>query len=141
MVACDFCMLILHDQSVAILFVEKDAAGFFMVINLKIMRVQLTSVSPVTFMIAKEGDIVTIQHRPPRLNEYREKIGAAAECYLVFKGKTKIGMIPKKFAQENKKFLVKKNCRIVKIDHEKAVLVVELAETIVLGENDEIKSS
>lgn len=38
------------------------------------MQVQLTSISSISFMIAKEGELVKIQHKAPRLNEYREKL-------------------------------------------------------------------
>ena len=105
------------------------------------MQVQLTSLSPVSYMIAKEGELVTIQHRPPRPNEYREKIGAAAECYLVFKGKTKIGMIPKKITVDHPEFLIKKSCRIVRIDQSNSVFVVELKENLVARGSDEIQST
>jgi hypothetical protein len=105
------------------------------------MRVQLASISPVSFMIAKEGELVSIQHRPPKLNEYREKIGPAAECYLVFKGKTKLGMIPKKIVKDHKELLVKKNCRIIKIDQANSIFIVELTEPLASQGNDEIKSA
>lgn len=105
------------------------------------MQVQLTSLSPVSYMIAKEGELLTIQHRPPRPNEYREKIGAAAECYLVFKGKTKLGMIPKKFTMDHPEFLTRKSCRIIKIDQSKSVFVVELKEILASRGSDEIQST
>ncbi len=59
------------------------------------IEVQLTSVSPVAFMLAKAGDLVSIRLKKPKKNEFRgNKIGAGVDSLLVFKGITKIGMIP-----------------------------------------------
>lgn len=92
------------------------------------MEVQLKSISPLSYMMVKEGERVTIQYRPPRPNEYREKIGPASECYLVFKGETKIGMIPKEIIISHKNLLKKRNCRVAKIDKSKSILTILLSE-------------
>jgi len=60
----------------------------------KIIIFQLKSVSPIVFSLAKEGDKVLLRRNKPKPNEYRDKIGPAVETILVFKGRTKIGMIP-----------------------------------------------
>ena len=92
------------------------------------MQVQLTSLSPLSFTLVKEGDLVRIRYKAPKLNEYREKIGPPVECYLIFKGETKLGMIPGAVARDFKKFLVKKSCRVVRVDAEKSIFLVELEE-------------
>ena len=61
------------------------------------MQVELTSTSPISFTAIKEGIKLRIKHVPKKINEYREKIGPATDCYLVFKGETKIGMVPSDF--------------------------------------------
>lgn len=105
------------------------------------MQVQLISISPISFMIAKEGGLVKIQHKAPRPNEYREKIGPASECYLVFKGQAKLGMIPKEIATHYKEFLIRKSCRITKIDQENKVFMVELTDNQASQGKNEIQSS
>lgn len=89
-------------------------------------HVQLKAVSPVAFMLAKEGDQALIRRNPPKPNEYRDKIGPAIESYLVFKGETKIGMIPHDFMNKLGDVTLKKMCRIAKMDRSLAVVVVEL---------------
>lgn len=60
--------------------------------------IPLSSVSPISFAMAKEGDTVTIKRKQAKKNEFRgHKIGAASDSYLVFKGITKIGMIPSEY--------------------------------------------
>ena len=58
------------------------------------MIIELTSLSPVSFMLAKVGDKVEIKVKKPNKNEFRGSIGTAVDVFLVFKGQTKIGMIP-----------------------------------------------
>lgn len=90
------------------------------------LQVQLTAVSPVAFMLAKEGDKALVKRSAPRANEYRDKIGPAAEAFLVFKGETKIGMIPRDFMSSHANVPLKKFCRIAKMDRRSDVVVVEL---------------
>ncbi len=88
------------------------------------LRVQLFSVSPISFSFAKPGDRARIEHKPPRKNEYREKIGPATDCYLVFKGQTKIGMIPKEFAEGNQDVLRKRVCYIEEMSLQESLVIV-----------------
>lgn len=90
------------------------------------MKIILTQVSPVSFMVASQGDWLRIKKTLPRLGEYRDKIGAPRECFLVFKGKTKIGMIPHDIIDEIHKDYVKERCQIVSIDKHKNIVVVEV---------------
>lgn len=63
--------------------------------TLRMDSIQLASVSPISFALAKEGDLVTIKRKQSKKNEFRgHKIGFSSDSYLVFKGITKIGMIP-----------------------------------------------
>jgi hypothetical protein len=93
------------------------------------MEVQLESVSPISFLIARIGELVRIQHKPAKVNEYREKIGPAVECYLVVKGQTKIGMIPSEVVRNHKELLRRKNCRISRIDQANSLIMVVIGET------------
>jgi len=78
--------------------------------------VDLTSISPIAFSLAKVGDAVEVKKKLPKTNEFRgEKIGAASVSYLIFKGITKIGMIPQDFVQAHGSIL-KKRGRISKLD-------------------------
>jgi hypothetical protein len=90
------------------------------------MEVSLIALSPMSFLAVKEGDNLKILHKPPRHYEFREKIGPAIEYYLVFKGQTKIGMIPSAFVNKNKNLLDKKSCKIVSIDKEKSSIVIDI---------------
>jgi len=64
------------------------------------MDIGLTSISPISFEIVKEGDVALIKIVKAKPNEYVEKFGPPRDCFLVFKGPTKIGMIPLKVATE-----------------------------------------
>ena len=65
------------------------------------MKVQLSSVSPISFLMIREGELLEIKRKPPNKNEFRGRLEAATESYLVFKSQTKIGMLPTKFVKEN----------------------------------------
>jgi hypothetical protein len=90
------------------------------------MEVGLTALSPMSFLAVKEGDSVKILHKPPRHNEYREKIGPAIEYYLVFRGQTKIGMIPSSFVNKNQSLMDKKVGRVVSMDKAKSSIVIDI---------------
>jgi hypothetical protein len=90
------------------------------------MEVKLMSVSPVSFMMAKEGDLLEIKQKVPRIGEFRGKIGAPSESFLIFKDKTKIGMIPQKILRQYGKSFIGKNCRVVKMDRNKSTIIVEI---------------
>ena len=86
-------------------------------------QVNLTSLSPLSFEVAKVGDLVTVRKKLPNKNEFRDKIGSATESFLVFKGETKIGMIPSKFSVENRPF-IKRTATVLASDKSKKTLVV-----------------
>ncbi len=90
------------------------------------MQVRLTAISPVAFMFAKEGDRALLKRSAPKPNEYRDKIGPAGEAFLVFKGETKIGMIPRDFMNQFSHVQIKKACRIVRMDQGQDMVIVEL---------------
>lgn len=94
--------------------------------NAETMQVRLAAISPVAFMFAKAGDKAHLKRSKPKPNEYRDKIGPAAEAYLVFKGETKIGMVPRDFLSQISHVQLKKTCRIVKMDQHLDLVVVEL---------------
>ena len=90
------------------------------------LLVELKVISPVAFSIAREGDKALIKHKPPKLNEYRDKIGPASESYLVFKGETKLGMIPHEYINKLGVVNLKKMCRIIRMDRDTDVILVEI---------------
>lgn len=94
------------------------------------MQVQLIAVSPVIFILARVGDVVTLKRMRPKLNEYREKIPAATtagESILVFKGETKIGVIPHDDWVKIKDLTVSKNCRITDMNKEKSTVLITVS--------------
>ena len=80
------------------------------------MDIELTSISPISFEIVRKGDIALIKIVKAKPNEYREKIGPAKDCFLVFKGPTKIGMIPFKVATEELQLISSRKCLISIVD-------------------------
>jgi hypothetical protein len=91
------------------------------------MEVQLSSISPLSFSILKQGDVVEVRKKHPRTNEFRgEKIGGGSVSFLIFKGITKIGMIPTDFVSEHGEAAIKRRCRIKSIDHEIGRISVEM---------------
>ena len=89
-------------------------------------QVELTAVSPVAYLLAKEGDRALIKRSAPRLNEYRDKIGPASEVFFVFKGETKLGMIPHDFMKKIEGFPVKNVCKVIKMDKNSDKLIVQI---------------
>ena len=90
------------------------------------MNVELTSISPVSFLLAKEGDLVVIRKKIPNLREFRGTLENARIVFLVFKGKTKVGMIPPVFLElHNIKDKLGRG-RIVKMDKEMKLIIVDL---------------
>lgn len=80
------------------------------------MDIELASLSPMSFEAVKEGDIALIKCVKAKTNEYREKIGPAKDCFLVFKGPTKVGMIPLKVATDDLQLTASRKCLISKVD-------------------------
>ena len=90
------------------------------------MKIVLTQTLPVSFMFAKKGDTLKIIRTFPRVGEYRDKIGTPTESYLAFKGKTKIGMIPKEIIATHGKECIKEFCKVEKIDKKNNIIIVEI---------------
>jgi len=63
------------------------------------MDVKLDSVSPLAFDLVRKGQPVRLQFKKSDKREYREKI-QARDCFLVFRGQMKIGIVPIKLSQE-----------------------------------------
>ena len=80
------------------------------------MDIELTSISPISFEVVRQGDIALIKIVKAKPNEYREKIGPPKDCFLVFKGPTKIGMIPLKVATEDLQLSSSRKCLISIVD-------------------------
>lgn len=92
----------------------------------KSIDVNLKSISPLSFEVIKIGEKLRVEHKPAKINEYREKIGPARDCYLVFKGNTKIGMIPSDFCAENILYLKSKFCKVSSMNKEKSLISITL---------------
>jgi len=89
-------------------------------------EIGLTSISPVAYMVASDGDLGEIKRTKPHVNEYREKIGAPTEAFLVFKGRTKIGMIPRFVVARLGAESIGRRCRIIRMDRAEGVITVRL---------------
>lgn len=88
--------------------------------------VYLVSVSPISFHLAKVGDLVSIKKNKPRANEFRgNKLGIATDSLLVFKGITKIGMVPTEFLKSNPCRFLRK-AKIVALDQIKNLIAIEM---------------
>lgn len=77
-------------------------------------------------MTARVGGVLRIRARKARLNEYRDAIGGAKDSYIVFKGETKMGIIPASKMEETPNFENIKACRVVSVDKARQEIVVEL---------------
>ena len=64
------------------------------------MEVKLEALSPLAFDLLRPGHVVRLQFKPSDRREYRDKI-VARDCFLVFRGQTKIGMVPIKIGIEH----------------------------------------
>jgi hypothetical protein len=95
------------------------------------MKIELTSTSPISFSYIREGQKLRVKHIPKKPNEYREKIGPPSDCYLIFKGTTKIGMIPSTLTN-NHDFQQSKFCTVLEINKEKKQIIVEINSTSVI---------
>jgi hypothetical protein len=93
------------------------------------MEIELTSISPISFEMVKPGDIALIKVVKAKSNEYREKIGPAKDCYLVFKGPTKIGMIPLKIATEELQLSATRKCSITFVDKASSKISISVSST------------
>lgn len=85
------------------------------------LELGLESLSPVSFMRARVGDLLRIKKKAANQREYRDKIGAAGDCLLAFKGETKIGMIPRSAVIPSAK-----SCRVIVADPAAKVMRVRI---------------
>jgi hypothetical protein len=91
------------------------------------MIVDLASISPVSFLLAKCGDKLEITRKLPNKNEFRGNIGKATTMYLVCKGKTKIGIIPPSFIEAYEtSYKDKHSCFIQSMDHTKKIITIKI---------------
>ncbi len=88
--------------------------------------IMLVSISPICFALAKEGDLLVIREKKPKANEFRHSIGAPTQSFLVFKGNTKIGMLPPVIVDKVGRDKVGNRCRIVRMSKPDNVIVVSL---------------
>jgi hypothetical protein len=88
----------------------------------------LSAISPFAFEVLKEGEFLRVQRKPPKKNEYRQKIGPPNECFLVFKGATKIGMISRDFMEKNPQLQSTKRCRVININQSQSLICVDISE-------------
>jgi hypothetical protein len=89
------------------------------------LEVKLSSLSPLSFEFAKVGDTVALVRKKANKNEFRSSIGAAVDSILVFRGQTKIGMIPIKTAEENCVYLEgKTSAKVTKAEAAKKLLII-----------------
>lgn len=79
---------------------------------------ELESLLLVSFMRVCVGDLLRIKAKTANREEYRDKIGAAADCLLVFKGEAKIGMVPHNVAVNGAKA-----CRVAAVNSPAGVCV------------------
>jgi hypothetical protein len=91
------------------------------------MEIKLSSLSPLSYEFTKPGDTVTLFRKQPNKREFRASIGAAVESILIFKGSTKIGMIPVKIADENSGYLKGKSTATVTVtDPVKKTIIIKV---------------
>jgi hypothetical protein len=86
----------------------------------------LGAISPVVYSLVKEGDLAEVRRQAPRRNEYRDKIPPAEETLLVFRGNTKIGMIPQNIVSKVGAQALLGKCRVVRLSKDSNVVAVKL---------------
>lgn len=94
---------------------------------MKQLEIKLLSTSPLSFEVAKLGDTVEIRYSPPKKNEYRASIGRSLGGFLVFKGQTKIGLIPKDIVTEYSELIkTARRGTVVASDGFKKILIIRI---------------
>ncbi len=89
------------------------------------LEIKLSSLSPLSFEFAKTGDRVSLVRKKANKKEFRSSIGAAVDSILVFRGQTKIGMIPIKTGEEHAAYLADKiSAKVIKTDAAKKLFVI-----------------
>lgn len=92
----------------------------------RVLDVKLEAVSPVSFLAVKPGERLRVRHKAAKLNEYRDKIGPPSDSLLIFKGETKIGMVPAKVTRSIPPTERPKYCRVVSVDSARAIILIRL---------------
>jgi len=91
------------------------------------MEIKLASLSPLSYEFAKAGDTVLLRRKIANKKEYRGSIGAAVDSILVFRGQTKIGMIPIAVSESSAAYLADKaSAKVTKVDASKKTLLIEV---------------
>lgn len=90
------------------------------------MKIDLTQISPVAFLLISEGDKGEVRKVSPKTGEYRGNIGSPKASMLVFKDDTKIGMIPHEVIIKHGIDSIETTCVIVSIDKENNIISVEM---------------
>jgi hypothetical protein len=90
------------------------------------VSISLSAISPIAFELAKEGDFVSIKKKAPNKAEYRGTLEAARDVFLVFKGVTKVGMIPSKVSDTLPDLANVKTGKIIKMDQSKMLIQIQL---------------
>jgi hypothetical protein len=91
------------------------------------IEVKLSSLSPLSFEFAKDGDTVSLVRKKANKREFRSSIGAAVDSILVFKGQTKIGMIPIKTGEDNADYLADKvTAKVIMADPVKKIFIIKI---------------
>lgn len=91
------------------------------------LEIKLSSLSPLSFEFAKVGDTVSLVRKKANKKEFRSSIGAAVDSILVFRGQTKIGMIPIKIGEENAQYLADKvSAKVITTDAVKKLFVIAI---------------
>lgn len=92
------------------------------------MEVKLEAISPVVYSLMKPGAVAEVRRQIANKNEYREKIPVVQDTLVVFRGVTKVGIIPRdKVAQLGAQAFIGK-CRIVTMDQSTNTVVVEFPQ-------------
>lgn len=90
------------------------------------MEIKLDAISPVVYSLMKTGALAEVRRQLANKNEYREKIPVVQDTLVVFRGVTKVGIIPRdKVAEFGAKALVGK-CRIVRMEQSTNTVIVEI---------------
>ncbi len=83
------------------------------------------TLSPLSFQLVKIGSPVVLRKKVANRNEYRERIGSARDCFLVFSGQTKIGMIPISSTSAISGLPIRTKWRVASIDSSKGLIAIE----------------
>ncbi|MCG2594587.1 hypothetical protein LZ009_17555 [Ramlibacter sp. XY19] len=90
------------------------------------MEIKLDAISPVVYSLMRAGALAEVRRQLANKNEYREKIPTVQDTFVVFRGVTKVGIIPRdKVAELGAKALIGK-CRIVRMEQSSNTVIIEI---------------